>query len=567
MSSSISSAFRSFVSNRTRYRNIQRYHQVIQVLAKYGFGQLLGEMKFWEKLSRKTAQSHGVDEKEQRTQAQRIRLALEELGPTFVKVGQFLSTRPDLVPPDIIAELENLQSRAKHMPSATAREIIEVELARNIDDVFASFDDIPIAAASLSQVHKATLKDGAMVAVKVQRPGIKDVIEADIEIMMSLAGAFERHTEQARLMNLEALVSEFATNIRRELNFRTEAINMRRFAANFAGVSYLHVPEVYEDMCSRRLLVMEYMDGINISDIDKLRAGGYDLRRIATSGVDVAMKSIFEHGFFHADPHPGNIFVLPGNVMCLLDFGMVGRLSDRERDSLVKLAYKTLMKDTQGTAKAVLEITETGGTVCMEDLEADIAVLIEQYAHMKLESLHLGDVVNDLRQLIQTHDLRFKSNLVWLAKGVATIEDVARRLYPDFNMIDSVRPYMNSIFRRHAGPLGQAREMGESALDFAAMLKDLPYETADVLRQIKEGRLKVEFEHSGLEPMRRTMDRLSNRIALAIILAGVLLGSSLVVLANLPPFVAGVPVIGIAGFVISALLGLGLVVSIIRSGL
>jgi len=418
-----------------------------------------------------------------------------------------------------------------------------------------------VAAASLSQVHRATLKGGEVVAVKVQRPNITDLIEADLEVMHSLATLMERYLDEARLLNVVGLVKEFSTDIRKELDFKSEANNLRRFAHNFAGDPGIHVPKVYEELCTRRLLVMEYIQGINISETERLATEGYDLPLIAQRDVDILLKSALEYGFFHADPHPGNIFILPGNVICLLDFGMMGTLPSHDRDSLVKLILSIIKRDDKGLIKALLELTESRSVADAEKLEMDISNMITDYTFLPLHKPHLGDVIQQELQILRTHRLRFHTHLVWLLKAIATVENTAHRLNPDFDMIQYARPYAQRLLIGRLNPLRQAGELYSTLIDLLELVKELPYDMRDVLRKLKEGQVKIEFENVGLEPVTSTLNQVSNRIALSIVIAALVVGASLIVLSGLHPLAAGIPVIGLAGYGIAGLLSIWFLIS------
>jgi ubiquinone biosynthesis protein len=551
------------------YRQLSRSRHIVRVLVKYGFGELLDRLRLWEhaNIERHIHILRRADrELAHLSLPERVRLALEELGPTFVKLGQVLSTRPDLVPQEFIIELEKLQSNVTPIPSNVALDTVRSELGRPIEEIFASFEEEPVAAASLAQVHRAVLKGGNVVAVKVLRPGVEDVIEADLEIMHNLASLAERYIDEARLMDAVGIADEFSSNLKKELDLRLEANNIRRSAYNFADDPTIHVPEVYPEHCTRRLLVMEYIEGINVSEAKRLVAEGYDLRLIARRGVDIALKSTFEQGFFHADPHPGNIFILPDNVICLLDYGMMGTISSRQRESMARLAAGIINRDEKGMTRSLEGLVAAQGPVDVEKLEADMSNLAQQYDYLPLSEIRFGTLLNELLSLLVHHRLRLQAHLVWLVKAIATIEDVAHNMDANFDMIECARPYVQRILRRRVNPIRQVRELYLPALDLVDLVKELPYAARDIIRQLREGRLKIEYEHVGLEPARHTLDQAANRLALAIVLAALVIGSSLIVLSRVPPLVADISVIGIIGYAIAWGLGLWLVLSILRSG-
>jgi ubiquinone biosynthesis protein len=548
------------------YRRMNRYRQVVMVLVKNGFGEFVTRLRLWGHTNIEGLifrHRHEITPAP-RTPPERLRLAFEELGPTFVKLGQMLSTRPDFIPHDFIVELEKLQSRVAPMSAQVARKVIESELGCPIDEVFSSFDNQPLAAASLAQVHKARLKQGDIVAVKVQRPELENTIKLDLDIMQRLARRVERRSRSARQINATGLVSEFSSNIWKELDLRAEASNMSHFAHNFAGDTQVHIPAVYHKLCTRRVLVMEYIEGINITDLERLTAEGYDLSLIAKRNLDILLKSALEHGFFHADPHPGNILILPDNVICLLDFGMMGSLPLRQRESLARLAYSISIGDEKMMARALLGLTEHEGAINVGSLESNMSEVVQQYLYLPSGQIRLGPLLRDMLQLLMHHKIRFHPRLVWLFKAIATAEATTHRLNADLDIKEYLKPYAGRLLKSKLDPLRQARELPFIAADAIEMVKDSPYEIGDFLRLLKEGNIRIKLEHVGLESTMR--ERLTNRIAFAILISALLIGSSIVVAAGLSPLAAGIPIIGLIGFIVAGVLLLWLSISVLRTG-
>ncbi len=544
-------------------KHLQRYRQVVSILTRYGFGEFFTQLRVWENLQIEKKVLHRQHEFAHIPTSQRLRMALEELGPTFVKLGQMLSTRPDLLSQEYIHELEKLQNKVAPVPTETIKKIIETELKRPLTQIFEWFDDTPLAAASLAQVHRAAIA-GKQVVIKVQRPNITNIIQVDLDILSDMAALMERYLKGLYVINPVGIVREFSENVHKELDFMTEARNMRVFSDNFQGTSWLHVPEIYpENCCTRKILIMEYIDGIALSEIERLKSEGYDLKALAAHGADIAFRSALEFGFFHADPHPGNVLVLPGNVICLLDFGMMGTLSSRYREKLGQLMYFIAENDERRTARALLGLIESTELLDAESLEADVSDIIHEFGHVTGRQLHMGNIFFKLIKLLAKHHARFPTHMVWLFKAIATLEDSSLKMDPDFELVKAVNPYARKLVFRAFHPLKQTREAYLSLYDALNFLRDLPYDAGVVLDQLKKGRVKIEFEHIGLDPLRKTLHHITHHLVLTILLAALLISSSLIVLAGVPPLIGQIPVIGIAGFGLCVVVAIILIVTII----
>ncbi len=545
------------------FKRMGRFQHVVNVLAKYGFGEVLTRIRVWNHINVEKRIFHHEHELTTLTVPQRLRRALEELGPSFIKLGQVLSTRPDLVPQDIILELKKLQASVHFVSSEIIKSTIESELGRPISEIFDSFEDEPLAAASLAQVHRAVFR-GSPVVLKVQRPDIVETIKLDVDIMASVARLAERYSPMAYLINPVGLVDEFSQQIMKELDFLMEAKNISRFAKNFTNDKTIHVPDVYPELCTKHIVTMEYLDGINISDTQRLIDEGYDLPLIAKRGAIIGFKATFEHGFFHADPHPGNVLVLPGNVIGLVDFGMMATLSLRDRERLAKLVYFISVSDEKRVARALDGLMESEDTIPAEDLEPAMSGIIKEFGDIPSQDLRFGGMLFAMMRVIMTHGARLRPQLLWVTKSIAIQEEIAHKLNAELNVMEIGNPYAQKLLTQKLNPFRQPREIYYWFIDAMDLLRDIPYDVGIVLREIRKGRLKIEFEHLGLEPIRRTVERASNRISLTMIIAALLMSSSVIVLAKVPPFVGNVPLLGFIGYLIAIILSFTLVIDILR---
>ena len=550
------------------YRHLNRYRQILTVFFKYGFGDLVDVLKIEQYLeiglqmiSRKRR-----EQVERLTRSERVRIALEELGPTFVKLGQVLSTRPDLIPVEFIEELSKLQDHVPPFAYAEVAQIIESELGAAPGDIFGHFEETPLAAASIGQVHRAQLKDGEEVVVKVQRPGIRKIIEVDLEIMLHLASLMERHLEEFQVNRPVRIVEEFARTLEKEIDYTVEASHIERFARQFMDDATVYVPKVFRETTTERVLTMEYIDGVKASEIDRIEKEGLDRKIITARGADLILKQVFDHGFFHADPHPGNIFVLPGNVLCYLDFGMMGSIDRQSREDFADLVHSVVRRDESRAMQALLTLTQYDEEPDTRLLARDLSDFMGQHLYKPLKNLQMEKLLQQLMELISRHRLQIPPDLFLMMKALATVEGVGLPLDPDFHMINQAAPFIQRVKMEQFHPKRVANDIFRSGTELVRLIQEIPGELRELLRQMKRGKVKMEFEHVGLEPMLATHDRTSNRIAFSIVIAALIVGSALIVLSKTPPLLLGIPVIGIIGFVAAALMGVWLLIAILKKG-
>ncbi len=547
-------------------RNLKRYRQIVGVLAKYGFGHILDRLDLRTRLRlRRKPTGLDLESTDKLTLPVRIRRVMEELGPTFVKLGQILSTRPFLVPYDLLVELTRLQDDVEPFDFAQVREVVESELGDSLERLYREFDPTPIASASLAQVHRAVTNDGREVAVKVQRPGIKPIIAADMDILADLARMLDRYVQEVKIFDPVGLVAELAKTTRRELDFAAEARYIEIFAENFADDPTMKVSEVFAELSTAKVLTTEYLDGIKISNKEKLLAAGFDLPDLVRKGGQSVLKQIFEHRFFHADPHPGNLFVMPDGRIAPVDFGMVGRLSDRAVDELANLLIAAMAGDTESVSRELMNMDVLGEQVNLRAFEADLTDLFLRYRRLPLGRIDMKVIITGLFTLVHEYQVRIPSDYMLLAKALITYEEVARALDPEYDMVEAITPYVKKLTRSRFDPQRAAKNVTRGISDIREIVNVLPFELRRIVRKLRKGELIVPLEHRGLENLINEIDRSSNRLSFALIIAALIVGSSLLIRADVGAKIFDVPLLGLLGFLFAGVLGIWLVIGILRS--
>jgi ubiquinone biosynthesis protein len=550
-------------------RSIRRYRTILGILIKYGFGHVVEQLNidYYLELGRRIVTlGTAPKEIERLTQPERLRLAMEELGPTFIKLGQVLSTRPDLIPREYADEFNKLQDKVPGLPFSAIGKQIEDELGVPVAEHFAHLDPRPLAAASIAQVHRGRLHSGDDVVVKVRRPGVANLVETDLDILMGLAYLIENHLPTGALYDPMGIVKEFRRVIRREMDFSREGLTIDRFAANFADDPTVHVPKVHWQQTGEAVLTMEYIEGIKVSDLGRLQESGSDLKVVARNGADCLLKQVLVHGFFHADPHPGNIFILENNVICLLDYGMVGRIDDDLKYQLAELLVAILQRDVDRVISQLLYSGELPDEADLKQLKRDLCEFVDDYYEVPLQEIHAGKLLGEFVDILTHYRIKFSPDLILLAKALVTMEGIGRQLDPDFNMIAHLRPFMERLLRERLTPGNISRELLKTAQSYGALAKNLPRDVKELINRINRNKFKIDLEHRGLERLIADIDKSSNRLSFSLLIAALIVGSSLIMQTEKGPLLFGFPVLGFLGYLIAGFLGLWLAFAILRSG-
>ena len=572
----------------TAVRDLGRLHNIASILIRYGFGDMVRRMGLANMLERTGRALHWNEAQElaHLEPPARVRRALEELGPTFVKLGQMLTTRVDLFEPEWIAEFGKLQDSAPAAPWADVRRQLSEDLGAPPEEVFAAFNPEPLAAASIAQVHRARLEDGSEVVVKVRRPGIRPIIEADLRWLSRLAELAEAESPELRGFHPQEVVRQFTQSLRRELDFADECRNAERIAENFAGyvdkdeptddataeatpepppaLPIIVIPRVYWQWTGERVCVQEFIDGISGRKLAAVDQAGLDRKILARRGARAVLKMIVEDGFFHADPHPGNVFYLPGNRIAFIDFGMVGRLTEERRDQLIRLLLGLVKQEPRRVAEVMLDWT--GDSAMDEDsLLLEIQTFVQQYHGVALKQLRLGAMLSDLVAILRQHQLALPPDLSLLVKAFISLEGMGRELDPDFDMAGEAMPLLEQALRARYAPTAFLQRGWRGVSEALSLVAGLPQDISRLLRAARRGRLEIHIDVTHLKRVGNQLDSAANRLVIGIVIAALIIGSSIVMTVPGGPTLLGQPFFGLLGFAGAVIGSIWLLLSIWRS--
>lgn len=554
------------------YRSAKRLQQIINVFLKHGFGHIIDQIHLGRYIpfSKRLRTFGHWPALKGPSVPERLRVAFSELGPSFIKLAQLLSSRPDLITAQFANEFKKLQDEVPPFPSADARKIIEEDIKKPIDAIFLKFEERPVAAASIAQVHYATLADGSNVIVKVQRPDIEEQIETDLNILITVARLLENYVPESRFFNPSGIVDEFSKTVRKELDFTVEAKNCLRFRKNFEDNPDVYIPALYSDLVTERVLVMERIEGARIDDIAAIISMGLDRKRLVSIGVNAYFKMILEDGFFHADPHPGNLLAMPGGMLGLIDFGIVGRVTPEMMETIANTFLALIHRDFDRLIDQYLELGLLPEEVDVEkfrrEFKTDLIDFLEPLYGLTLQEIHIADYLDTITHIALKHRMRMPSDLLLINKAMLILDNIGRELDPAFDFVAASEPYASKLVKERYSPSRLFEKAGKDLMEFGDFFFVVPKQIKRIIRKMLRDDIHLKMTPIGLDKFITDMDRSSNRITFGIIISAILLSSAIMHSAGVGPRIFGMSLLGFVSFGLAFLLGVWLIISIIRSG-
>lgn len=534
--------------------NFKRVKEIVSIMVKYGFGHLFEQMQLKTKFTFK--KTYKPLEKDF-TVPQKIKLILEELGPTYIKFGQILSTRQDLIGEELAKELSKLQDNTRPFSYTVIKSIVEKELDTPIDKLFKQFEEKPLASASIAQVHKAILKNGEEIVLKIQRPDIEEQVKEDMAIIRYFAKLATKYIKDAKYFNLCGIIDEFERSILKEINFRQERQNILRFNDIFKDDDKIYVPKVYDKFSTKKILALEFVNGVKISKLYGSKDySDKDKITIGKAGVDSFFKQIFDYGFFHADPHPGNILILENDVICYLDFGMMGHIDKEFMNDLAELFVYLIDYNVNGLISQMTNMGLIDESVDIKSLRYDVMDLMDIYFGAELKEVSLGNIVSKLMMILVKYKMTVPRELVLLARAMSMVETIGQKLNPDFDIITLCKPYAKKVIKKKLSPFNLLETMREDTMEFEHLIKTLPRNLKEIITRAKSGKLNIEIEHNNLDTFGKDIEKVTNKLILAMIISAIIMGSSFVINTN--------RTLGMVGFTISGIVGLYLMICVLK---
>lgn len=550
-------------------RNLGRLRQIMSVFVKYGFEDLIANSTLRNLVPEALRLKWMRQEQPalQYSRFERIRMAAEELGPTFVKLAQVLSNRPDIIPDGLVKEFEKLQDRVPPFDGETARNMVELEIGRPIEEVFQWFNDVPLASASIGQVHRACLIDGTEVVVKVQRPEVQATVERDLQLLQEIVKRSDRYLRKQGVLNAQDIVNVFERSMSKELDYTNEARNIQKFREFYKDRKDFYIPRVFRKYSTGKVLIIEFVSGCRFTDKKQLREWGLDIKKTVETGLNIYLAQIFEYGYFHADPHPGNVLVRQDGTICLIDFGMVGQLSKRDKVAFANVFVSMAKEDARKMALSMKKLAISDNVKDMRALETDLQGLIDDYATLDVSEASIAELTTQLQKVMLRYQMVVPAGIFLIFRALAILEGIGKIMYPQLKTYDYIKPYGRKIVEEQLSPENIWSEIQYRGEQISSFLSGIPVDLKEIMQQTRSGKIHFEVELQGYGYLLKKLDSITNRLVLTFIICSLILGSSITATVPFPPRYMtqyGLPYWSLLGYIIAGILCLILLYAIIR---